>query len=329
MICVMLLCAGLVACAPSSKGNKNENGIVGTNTEEKVYLLTQRINERTTVESEIILTDSVNNVYNENGQISKVEYYENGQLNRYDQYIYDSIGNISEVYTCNSSDGIMFKRELTFDAQNKLTSKHIKNCLSNTSYLMRYSYLPNGLLSGVEIIYEDGDTDHVQYVINENGMVECFHIIRNGGDYSISWPVISYKDGEVLSWLQTEYDMSYTPTFSFDNNGRILQNTVYSDANEIHKAMYTYDMVGNMVTQTSYSWERLSNYTEYSYDTNNQLVSCITTLYNADGINVFYYVESVYSYEEEYFSPKEMELYSKCVIESKQIFQGEGFILNF
>ncbi|MBR6384074.1 MAG: DUF4214 domain-containing protein [Lachnospiraceae bacterium] len=113
-----------------------------------------------------------------------------------------------------------------------------------------------------------------------------------------------YYEGELIEYTIYEYD----------SKGNTTKSTTYNASNEVsHNIVYKYDYYGNKIKETDYNWGAYIGYTDYKYDSNNNLLKTINydnnnTVVWYSGydytpgrqISRYYYFDGIDLYEDNY-----------------------------
>ena len=154
------------------------------------------------------------------------------------RYVYDKLGNISEVYLNN-----VLKESYTYDSVMRVASQTDAN---GTTYVFAYDYADRVLTKGYE---------------NENGetvITEQYSYVDNYDSQTSKITKTIVGDSNAPSIVTTSF---------FDKYGNLVKEGMFANGIE-QFTTYTYDMFGNKLTElTSYYAQKGRDYTnKYDYD---------------------------------------------------------------
>jgi YD repeat-containing protein len=190
------------------------------------------------VQKEKFFFDSKNNLINE-------EWYNaSGDLIlKYStQYVFDSAGNISEIYVYGTNDSLWTYRQFTYNEFNKpFTSSVSEYFEEGDVYQISFAYDASGnLISKTTVAEESGESTTDEYTYNENGKLSGISSKSDDGTKSF---VYSYEnnlisdiskqsniDGEKSSsQTQLIYDAKklLIEEQSFNSSGKLIEKIIY------------------------------------------------------------------------------------------------------
>lgn len=208
---------------------------------------------------------------NPNGEVQNL-ISANGQAT---SYVYNSFGEVTKE---NFGNGVT----TTFTYDNRGNLLTATNASGTTTFAYKDAQYP-GLVTSVTDVYGrvitycyDGMGRLTQ--MNENGYVVNYSYDVNGRLTTLTDgannPIIQYTYNDANQLTQEDMGNGTRTVYTYDANGRVLSITNYaSDLSKINSFdIYTYDQLGNILTDTSQDGQWA-----YTYDADSQLVGAAFT----------------------------------------------------
>lgn len=206
--------------------------------------------------------------YDEQGNLisESYDYDYNGVADRIDAYTYNEQGNLSTKNIDSDTDGVADETiTYTYDEQDNLITESIdSNADGIADQIMTYAYDNRGNLISESI---DFDTDRIAnqittYTYDERGDLTETSYDRNAdGFVDLIDKYVFDKDGKLVSETRTdnnENDIddpdSETITYTYDENGNLVQETVNAGNDDALNSTvtYVYDAQNNLMEEAHY-----------------------------------------------------------------------------
>ncbi|WP_229008412.1 LysM peptidoglycan-binding domain-containing protein [Methylophilus sp. Leaf408] len=232
------------------------------------------------------LTDLIDTVATENGEVTKLIYNNNKQLVRIDviqgsvttsrvSYAYDGNNRLSQVTTDltpeTAGDSKTYVTTYTYVDS---TSKQIASISNSDGTKVGFSYDGSGRVTGIKD-YTASDSSESHTTIISYGSSSTTITTTNNANVS-QVTTLTYDANGQLTNLQGPSQSGQNSSYIYNSNGDVVQVT----DNRGHWTKYTYDTKGNQVS----SQDNLGNTVTKTYGANNQLLS--QTTYTTPDANV-------------------------------------------
>jgi len=223
---------------------------------------------------------SVIYTYDEGNRLQTVTDFSNSLT----AYQYDTVGNLVQTLFPNN---IVERR--SYDDLNRLIGLktfHIEPSTGVETVITGYDYLLNAVGQRVQVQEANGrlvkyEYDDLYRLVRE--------IISDPNDLVNNGRTIEYTYDKVVNRLTRNDSIEGLTTYVYDENDRLLEETLTREDNVVQTFSYRYDDNGNLITRIRNNEET----TVYLWDDNNRLVEVqspngetIAYSYDADGIRV-------------------------------------------
>lgn len=273
-------------------------------------------------EGKVLAQSDKNTYYNTNGDIIKVST----------KYFYDMLGRTIEVHSPFEMDeqgNITYSKEKTYyDASGRVveTKKTNNTVGEEESYtITRYKYDNMGRVILQEQVIDETSSEYVQYYYDSYGRLRRVYsqlsnpltingldniIIGEDANYSVvkyeydfHGRLISYTDALDNTETYQYYDFTNqlyktikrdgsVTTYTYDNSGNVVQIDGEKSGEDTLRQIYTYDMVGNLITakEINVTDDVVNSEISYTYDNMNR---CLSESYSVNGTDY----KKVYTYD--------------------------------
>ena len=205
-----------------------------------------------------------------------INYRANGEESSRLYYSYDGQGRRVEYRKEETLGGkkmrLSFSQKFTYD--NRGNKRSEEGFDGSSSYRLVYSYLPNGKLTNI-IRYKADNTVSERWIYAYEGNKQIVRVTPKSGDpYTIEK---LFDDAERLL-SEVQFDSKGSPqreiTYSYDKNGRIVNQTESYAGQKRYELKYRFDANGQLVQviQTAPDGNEFVN-NDYSYDSEGNLVT--------------------------------------------------------
>lgn len=292
-----------------------------------------RIEDATTYDGEgkVIAQSDKNTYYDLNGNEMKVST----------KYFYDVLGRTIEVHSPFEMDeqgNIIYSKEKTYyDASGRVveTKKTNNSVGEEESYtVVRYKYDNMGRVILQEQVIDETSSEYTQYYYDGNGRLRRVYsqlsnpltingldniIIGDDANYSVvryeydfHGRLISYTDALDNTETYQYYDFTNqlyktikrdgsVTTYKYDNSGNVVQIEGEKTGEDTLRQIYTYDMVGNLITakEINVTDDVVNSEISYTYDNMNR---CLSESYSVNGTDY----KKAYTYDSKHVTDFEI-----------------------